>query len=75
VTAATATDAGTVATPAAEHGGVLGAVYFVNYSGLGVPVICVGILSLWTGLDTATAVAATVIAIVLLVPFVIRRRA
>ena len=67
----------TVATPAAERGGVLGAVYFINYAGLGVPVICVGILSLWTGLDTATAVAATVIAIgcVLLIPFVIRRRA
>jgi MFS family permease len=65
----------TVATPAAERGGVLGAVYFVNYAGLGVPVIAVGILSLWAGLETATAVAAAVIAAgcVLLVPFVIRR--
>jgi len=35
----------TVATPAAERGGVLGAVYFVNYAGLGVPVIGVGVLS------------------------------
>ena len=65
----------TVATPAAERGGVLGAVYFVNYVGLGVPVIGVGILSLWTGLQAATAVAATVIAAgcALLVPLVIRR--
>jgi len=67
----------TVATPAAERGGVLGAVYFVNYAGLGVPVIGVGILSLWTGLEAATAVAATVIAAgcALLVPLVIRQRA
>ena len=65
----------TVATPAGERGGVLGAVYFVNYAGLGIPVIGVGILSLWTGLDTATAIAATVIAVgcVLLVPLVIRQ--
>jgi hypothetical protein len=67
----------TVATPAAERGGVLGAVYFVNYVGLGVPVIGVGILSLWTGLQAATAVAATVIgaSCALLVPLVIQRRA
>jgi MFS family permease len=67
----------TVATPAAERGGVLGAVYFVNYAGLGLPVIGVGVLSLWTGLEAATAAAATVIAVgcLLLVPFVIRRRA
>jgi len=66
----------TVTTPAAERGGVLGAVYFVNYAGLGVPVIGVGILSLWTGLQAATAAAATVIAVgcALLVPLVIRQR-
>ena len=67
----------TVAALAAERGGVLGAVYFVNYAGLGVPVIGVGILSLWTGLLTATTVAAVVIATgcVLLIPLVIRQRA
>jgi len=66
-----------VATPAAGRGGILGAVYFVNYAGLGVPVIGVGILSLWTGLLTATTVAAVVIATgcVLLIPLVIRQRA
>jgi hypothetical protein len=66
----------TIATPAAERGGVLGAVYFVNYAGLGVPVIGVGALSLWTGLETATTVAAIVIAAgcVLLIPLVTRRR-
>ncbi|HEX6451238.1 MAG TPA: MFS transporter [Trebonia sp.] len=66
-----------VATPAAERGGVLGAVYFVNYAGLGVPVIAVGVLSLWTGLETATSIAATVIAVgcILLVPLIIRQRA
>jgi MFS family permease len=67
----------TVAAPAAERGGVLGAVYFVNYAGLGVPVIGVGVLSLWTGLEAATTAAAIVIAAgcVLLIPFVIRQRA
>ncbi len=66
-----------VATPAAGRGGVLGAVYFVNYAGLGVPVIGVGILSLWTGLETATAIAAIVIAVgcASLVPLVTRWRA
>ncbi|WP_300606157.1 MFS transporter [Trebonia sp.] len=66
----------TVAAPAAERGAVLGAIYFVNYAGLGVPVIGVGVLSLWTGLETATTVAAIVIAAgcALLIPFVIRRR-
>jgi hypothetical protein len=66
-----------VATPAAERGGVLGAVYFVNYAGLGVPVIGVGLLSLWTGLEAAAAVMAAVIAAgcALLVPLVIRRGA
>jgi len=67
----------TVATPAAERGGVLGAIYVVNYAGLGVPVIGVGLLSLWTGLEAAAAVTAIVIAAgcALLVPLVIRRRA
>jgi MFS family permease len=67
----------TVATPAAERGAVLGAIYFVNYAGLGIPVIGVGILSLWTGLETATTVAAIVIAAgcVVLTPLVIRQRA
>ena len=62
----------TVATPAAE----LGAIYFVNYAGLGVRVIGVGVLSLWTGLETATTIAATVIAVgcVTLIPFAVRRR-
>ncbi len=66
----------TVATPAAERGAVLGAIYFVNYSGLGVPVIGVGVLSLWTGLETATTVAAIAIAAgcTVLIPSVIRRR-
>lgn len=66
----------TVATPAAERGAVLGAIYFVNYAGLGVPVICVGVLSLWTGLETATTVAAIVIAVgcAALTPLVIRQR-
>ena len=66
----------TVATPAAERGAVLGAIYFVNYAGLGIPVIGVGVLSLWTGLETATTVAAIVIAVgcVVLIPFVVRRR-
>jgi MFS family permease len=65
----------TVATPAAERGAVLGATYFVNYAGLGVPVIGVGVLSLWTGLETATTVAAIVIAVgcTVLIPLVIRR--
>ena len=52
----------TVAALAAERGGVLGAVYFVNYAGLGVPVIGVGVLSPWTGLEAATTAAAIVIA-------------
>lgn len=62
----------TVDTPAAERGAVLGTVYFVNYAGLGVPVIGVGILALSTGLLTATRVAAVVFAVgcVLLLPFV-----
>ena len=66
----------TVATPAAERGAVLGAIYFVNYAGLGIPVIGVGVLSLWTGLETATTVAAIVIAVgcVALIPFAARRR-
>jgi hypothetical protein len=34
---------------AAERGGALGAVYFVNYADLGVPVIGAGVLSPWTG--------------------------
>jgi hypothetical protein len=65
----------TVATPAAKRGAVLGAIYFVNYAGLGVPVIGVGVLSLWTGLETATTVAAIVIAVgcAALIPLVIRR--
>jgi MFS family permease len=65
----------TVATPAAERGAVLGATYFVNYAGLGIPVIGVGVLSLWTGLETATTVAAIVIATgcAVLIPLVIRR--
>ena len=66
----------TDATPAAERSAVLGAIYFVNYPGLGVPVIGVGVLSLWTGLQTATTVAAIVIAVgcVVLIPFAVRRR-
>ena len=66
----------TVATPPGERGAVLGATYFVNYAGLGVPVIGVGLLSLWTGLETATTVAAIAIAVgcMVLIPFVIRRR-
>jgi hypothetical protein len=65
-----------IVTPAAERGGVLGAVYFINYTGLGVPVIGVGVLSLWTGLETATTVAAIVIAIgcLSLIPLVTRRQ-
>jgi hypothetical protein len=35
----------TVATPARERGAVLGLVYFINYLGLGFPVIVVGVLS------------------------------
>jgi hypothetical protein len=67
----------TVAAPAAERGRVLGAVYFVNYAGLGVPVIGVGVLSLWTGLEAATTAAAIVIAAgcVLLILLVIRQQA
>ena len=66
----------TVAAPAADRGAVLGAIYFVNYAGLGIPVIGVGVLSLWTGLETATTVAAIVIAAgcVVLIPFAVRRR-
>lgn len=66
----------TAATPAAKRGSVLGAIYFVNYAGLGVPVIAVGVLSLWTGLETATTIAAIVIAAgcVALIPLVIRQR-
>lgn len=62
----------TVDTPAGERGSVLGTVYFVNYAGLGVPVIGVGILALSTGLLSATRVAAVVFAVgcVLLLPFV-----
>lgn len=54
---------------------MLGAIYFVNYAGLGVPVTAVGVLSLWTGLETATTVAAIVIAVgcAVLIPLVIRR--
>jgi len=65
----------TVAALAAERGGVLGAVYFVNYAGLGVPVIGVGVLSPWTGLEAATTAAAIVIAAdcALLIPLVIRQ--
>jgi predicted MFS family arabinose efflux permease len=64
----------TVDTPAGERGSVLSTVYFVNYAGLGVPVIGVGILALSTGLLSATRVAAVVFAAgcVLLLPFVSR---
>ena len=43
--------AGLVLLLAAERGGVLGAVCFVNYAGVGVPVIGAGVLSPWTGLE------------------------
>jgi hypothetical protein len=67
----------TVAALAAKRGGVLGAVYFVNYADLGVPVIGVGVLSPWTGLEAATTAAAIVTAVgcALLIPMVIRQRA
>jgi hypothetical protein len=62
----------TVDTPSAERGAVLGTVYFVNYVGLGVPVIGVGILALSAGLLDATRVAAVIFAAgcILLLPFV-----
>jgi MFS family permease len=62
----------TVDTPSAERGAVLGTVYFVNYAGLGVPVIGVGILALSAGLLDATRVAAVIFAVgcILLLPFV-----
>ena len=52
-------------------------VCFVNYAGLGVPVIGAGVLSPWTGLEAATTAAAIVIAggCALLIPLVIRQRA
>jgi hypothetical protein len=64
----------TVDTPSAERGAVLGTVYFVNYAGLGVPVIGVGILAMSAGLQDATRVAAVVFAAgcILLLPFVPR---
>jgi MFS family permease len=67
----------TVATPAGERGAVLGVVYFINYLGLGVPVIIVGIMSLRLGLLTSTSIASVVIAVacVLLIPFAFRARA
>jgi MFS family permease len=67
----------TVATPAEERGTVLGVVYFINYLGLGVPVIIVGVMSLPLGLLTSTSIASVVIAAacVLLIPFAFRARA
>jgi hypothetical protein len=51
-----------VETPGPERGAVLGTVYFVNYAGLGVPVIGVGILALSAGVFAAGCI--------LLLPFV-----
>jgi MFS family permease len=66
----------TVATPAAERGAVLGVVYFINYLGLGVPVIIVGVMSLRLGLLKSASIASVVIAVacVLLIPFAFRAR-
>jgi hypothetical protein len=63
-----------LSTPPAERAGMLGLFYFVNYSGLGGPVIAVGAAALSVGLVTATRVAAVVIATacVALVPFMVR---
>jgi MFS family permease len=52
----------TVLTPVRERGSVLGVVYFINYLGLGVPVIGVGLLSSSIGLLSATRIAAIAIA-------------
>lgn len=67
----------TVATPAGERGAVLGVIYFINYLGLGVPVIIVGVMSLRLGLLTSTSITSLVIAVacVLLIPFAFRARA
>jgi hypothetical protein len=56
---------------------VLGVVYFINYLGLGVPVIIVGVISLRLGLLTSTSIPAVVIAVacVLLIPFAFRAQA
>jgi hypothetical protein len=66
----------TVATPARERGAVLGVVYFLNYLGLGLPVIGVGVLSLWLGLVWATSAISVVIAVLclLLIPWAFRVR-
>jgi MFS family permease len=66
----------TVATPADERGAVMSVVYFINYLGLGVPAIAVGLLSLADGLPRATEIAAAIIAVLCaaMIPFVARRR-
>jgi hypothetical protein len=66
----------TVATPARERGAVLGLVYFINYLGLGFPVIVVGVLSLSLGLVRATSTVSVVIALLclLLIPWAFRVR-
>ncbi len=66
----------TVATPARERGAVLGLVYFINYLGLGFPVIVVGVLSLPLGLVRATSTVSVVIALLclLLIPWAFRVR-
>ena len=66
----------TVATPARKRGAVLGVVYFVNYLGLGFPVIGVGVLSLRLGLVQATSAVSVAIAVLclLLIPWAFRVR-
>ena len=66
----------TVATPARQRGAVMGLVYFVNYLGLGFPVIGVGVLSLWLGLVQATNAVSVAIAVLclLLIPWAFRVR-
>ncbi|MEV4730055.1 MFS transporter [Saccharopolyspora sp. NPDC049426] len=69
-----------VVTPSADRGSVVGAYFIVSYTGLGGPVVGVGLLAVSLGLESATRVVALVIMAlcVVLIPSVlneIRRRA
>jgi MFS family permease len=59
-----------------ERGAAVAVIFLVNYAGLGIPVIGVGIAALSTGLFVAIRAASFVFAVacVLVVPFVIRGR-
>jgi hypothetical protein len=63
-----------LSTPSAERAAVIGLIYFINYSGVGGPVIAVGAAALAVRPVTATRVAVVVITVscAALIPAVLR---